>query len=115
MFSVSSERFEQLVDEALTLLPESLTAAIDNVAIVLDDESPIGHLLGLYHGIPITKRDPGSYSLVMPDEITLYKNTICSSCHSENDVREVVRLTVLHEIGHYFGIDDNRLDELGWS
>jgi predicted Zn-dependent protease with MMP-like domain len=115
VFLVSEERFEQLVDEALESLPEKFVSAIENVAITVDGDSRPGPLLGLYHGIPLTKRDSLSYSGVMPDEITLYKNTICSLCRSDDDVRQQVRITVLHEIGHYFGISDGRLEELGWG
>jgi len=115
MFSVSDERFEELVQDALASLPDNFAAAVDNVAIVIDGTSPVGQVAGLYEGIPITRRDSYSYSGVMPDKITLFKNTICASCQSEDEVRSEVRITVLHEIGHYFGIDDRRLHELGWG
>ncbi len=69
-------------------------------------------LLGLYHGIPLTHRGE-NYNLVMPDKISIYQEHIEAICESDDDVREQVRKTVLHELGHYFGIDDDRLDQLG--
>jgi predicted Zn-dependent protease with MMP-like domain len=70
-------------------------------------------LLGLYRGIPLTKRGPG-YAGVLPDVITIYYRAICGICDTEEQVAEQVRRTVIHEVGHYFGIDDARLRELGW-
>lgn len=108
------ERFEQLVADALDGLPESLGLAMENVAVMVDDRSPPGRLLGLYEGIPLTKR-LNAYSAVMPDRITLFMQTICASCRDEDEVVEAVRRTVIHEVGHHFGIDDHRLRELGWG
>lgn len=73
---------------------------------------PRSLLLGLYHGIPLTERGEG-YNLVLPDKISIYQEAIESICESDDDIREQVRVTVLHELGHYFGIDDDRLHELG--
>lgn len=73
---------------------------------------PGGTLLGLYHGIPITQRGE-YYNLVVPDKISIYQEPIESICETDDDIREQVRITVLHELGHYFGIDDDRLHELG--
>ena len=115
VFHVTDERFEELVAEGLATLPESLKSQIDNVAIIVEDEAPGRNLFGLYEGIPLTKRSPTSYSGVMPDRITLFQRTICSVCHSEEDVRAQVRKTVIHEVAHFFGISDPRLDELGWA
>jgi predicted Zn-dependent protease with MMP-like domain len=115
VFAVTDQRFDEFVNEALSTLPTEFASAIHNVAIVVDRESDVGSLLGLYHGIPLTKRDTQSYSGVLPDTITLYQQTISSICRSEDGVRKEVRTVVLHEIGHYFGIDDARLHELGWG
>jgi predicted Zn-dependent protease with MMP-like domain len=71
-------------------------------------------LLGLYSGIPLTEREAYG-GMAMPDRITLYRIPICAMCRSEDDVVEVVRDTVIHEVAHHFGIDDERLDELGWA
>jgi predicted Zn-dependent protease with MMP-like domain len=70
-------------------------------------------LLGLYQGVPLTSRT-SHYAGVLPDRITIYRQAICSLCHSEAEVADQVRRTVIHEIGHHFGISDERLDELGW-
>ena len=114
MRPLPTDRFEELVLQALGDLPEDLAAAMDNVAVILDDESPAGELLGLYEGIPLTERDEG-YSFVMPDRITIFVRTICDACDSETEVVAMVRETVVHEIAHHFGIDDDRLEELGWE
>jgi predicted Zn-dependent protease with MMP-like domain len=114
MRPLETDRFEELVGDALADLPDALAAAIDNVAIILDDASPPVELLGLYEGIPLTERDEG-YSFVMPDRITIFVRTICDACDTEAEVVATVRDTVIHEIAHHFGIDDDRLDELGWS
>ena len=71
------------------------------------------HLLGLYEGVPLTERTH-TYSAVLPDRITIYRHAICAICHSEQQVVDEVRRTVIHEVGHHFGIDDARLHELGW-
>jgi predicted Zn-dependent protease with MMP-like domain len=114
MRPLDASRFEELVVEALDGLPDELATAMDNVAIVVDDESPPGDLLGLYEGIPLTERDDG-YSFVLPDRITIFLQTICDECASEGEVVVAVRDTVVHEVAHHFGIDDDRLDDLGWS
>ncbi|MEZ5281700.1 MAG: metallopeptidase family protein [Acidimicrobiales bacterium] len=110
---IGFQRFEELVGEALDLLPDELFDAMDNVAfVVIDGDDP--DLLGLYDGVPLTERGM-DYSAVMPDRISIFRNTICAICETEDEVIEEVRVTVLHEIAHHFGIDDDRLDELGWA
>ena len=115
MFTVSEPRFEELVSSAIESLPDELRRAIENVAIIVEDEAPGRNLFGLYQGIPLTARSPLSYGWVLPDRITLYQVTICSVCTSEAEVEAQVRKTVLHELGHHFGIGDPRLEELGWA
>jgi predicted Zn-dependent protease with MMP-like domain len=115
MFVISNERFEELAGEALSSLPADLADHMENVAIIVEDEAKGQSLFGLYEGIPLTKRGPISYSGVMPDRITLYQTAICSVCTSENDVKVQVRRTVIHEVGHHFGISEEKLDELGWA
>lgn len=114
MVELDVQRFEELVADAIDGLPAALAAAMDNVAIVVDDRSPPGDLLGLYEGIPLTERGNG-YSFVMPDRVTIFMRTICADCDSDQEVVQMVRETVVHEIAHHFGIDDDRLDELGWN
>jgi predicted Zn-dependent protease with MMP-like domain len=106
------ERFEELVGEALDGLPEQLGRRMRNVAVLVEPDGPPG-LLGLYEGIPLTSRDAG-YSGVLPDRITIYRRPICRICSSDAEVVEQVRITVVHEVAHHFGIDDDRLTELGW-
>ena len=110
MFQVTREEFESFVDDALDSIPENFASKIVNVAFLVEDDSASGNLLGLYEGVPLTKRTGLGG---MPDRITIYQDAICRYCNTEEEVREQVRETVVHEIGHYFGIDDPRLRELG--
>ena len=112
MVEVEPERFEAMVTEALDGLPEELGEIMSNVAVTVEDNGPPG-LLGLYRGIPLTRRTT-AYGGVLPDRITIYRRAICRVCRTEQDVVEQVRKTVVHEIGHHFGIGDARLRELGW-
>jgi predicted Zn-dependent protease with MMP-like domain len=111
---VPHERFEELVGEALDGIPTELGALMDNVAVFVEDDSRGRNLLGLYHGVPLTHRDAG-YSGVMPDRITIYRLPILARCRTEQDVVHQVRVTVVHAVAHHFGIDDDRLHELGWG
>jgi predicted Zn-dependent protease with MMP-like domain len=112
---MSSRRFDDLVSDALDLIPPKLAAALDNVVILVEPrnaEEP--DLLGLYEGIALTERD-SSYGGALPDAITIYRDALLDMCDSEEDVVEEVAITVIHEIAHHFGIDDERLHELGWG
>jgi predicted Zn-dependent protease with MMP-like domain len=111
---VPPERFADLVTEALDDIPPDLGKLMDNVAIFIDEDSPPRGLLGRYEGIPLTRREAYG-GLVMPDRITIFRRAICAMCRDEDEVRRQVRVTVVHEIAHHFGIDDARLDELGWA
>ncbi|MFC3982993.1 metallopeptidase family protein [Streptosporangium sp. NPDC001559] len=113
VIEVSRERFEELVAEALDTIPPELTRVMNNVVVVVVDDPPEPDLLGLYTGIPLTERGDW-YAGVLPDRIEIYRNSILSICKSESDVVNEVRITVLHEVGHHFGIDDDRLHDLGW-
>ncbi len=112
MVTLSSEEFEELVANALDDIPAELLSAMENVVVQVDDFSPPGNLYGLYQGVPLTSR--GRYSGSMPDRITIFKETICRACESTEAVERQVRKTVIHEVGHHFGISDARLRELGW-
>ena len=105
--------FEALVAGALAEIPDELRAEMENVAIIIDDESPPGRLYGLYEGVPLTRR--GTYGGASPDRITLFLATICQSARSPEDLAARVRVTLLHEVGHHFGLGEARLHELGWS
>ncbi len=113
MVEVDPERFEAMVTEALDGLPAELGQLMDNVAVTVEhDRGPAG-LLGLYSGVPLTRRT-STYAGVLPDRITIYRRAICAICDSDDEVVEQVRRTVVHEVGHHFGIGDARLRELGW-
>jgi predicted Zn-dependent protease with MMP-like domain len=114
VIDVDPARFEQLVGDALDGIPGGLGRMMENVAVFVEDLGRSRNLLGLYEGIPLTKRDNG-YAGVMPDRITIYREPICARCDSEEEVIEQVRITVVHEVAHHFGIGDRRLHELGWA
>lgn len=112
---MAPERFEELVSEALDLIPPELSAGIDNVVILIADRDPEDpELLGLYEGIALTERD-SMYAGNLPDVITIYRDSLLEICDTEDDVVQEVAITVIHEVAHHFGIDDDRLHELGWS
>jgi predicted Zn-dependent protease with MMP-like domain len=113
---MSPERFEELVAEALDEVPEELLALMSNVVILVEEDTPEGEpeLLGLYEGHALTERG-WDYSGVLPDRILIYRKPILRICETEEDVVEEVAITVVHEIAHHFGIDDERLHELGWG
>jgi len=113
MVEVDPERFEAMVTEALDGLPEALGELMSNVAVTVDHEGGRPGLLGLYQGVPLTRRTT-TYAGALPDRITIYRRAICSICGSEAEVVDQVRRTVVHEVGHHFGIGDARLRELGW-
>ena len=115
MYDVDGATFERLVAEALDSIPPALGRLMSNVAVLVEDEPPPGEdLLGLYEGVPLTERD-GWYAGVLPDTITIFRLPILRLCESEEDVVDEVRTTVIHEVAHHFGIDDEALDELGWA
>jgi predicted Zn-dependent protease with MMP-like domain len=109
---LSPARFDEMVGEALDTLPPDLARMMRNVQVVVEDGTD-PHLLGLYEGVPLTER-LSDYSAVLPDKITIFRRAILAICDSEQDVVDEVRTTVVHEVGHHFGIDDARLHELGW-
>jgi len=118
MVAMSREEFEDAVSEALDRLPADLAGMMDNVVVLVEDDPPddFPDLLGLYEGTPLTERDTwwaarGS----LPDRITVFRNPTLAVCSTTEQVVEEVRVTVVHEIAHHFGIDDERLHELGWG
>jgi predicted Zn-dependent protease with MMP-like domain len=112
---MSRPAFEELVTDALDGLPDELATVMDNVAVFVEDYSPEGmRLLGRYEGVPLTSRT-SSYLLAVPDRITIYRLPIQAICETLDDVRDQVRVTVVHEIAHHFGIDDERLHDLGYG
>ena len=102
-----------MVSRALDSLPPEFADLMKNVAVLVEHGAGPRGLLGLYEGIPLPNRTT-NYAGVLPDRITIYRLAICAICQSEAEVVEQVRRTVIHEVGHYFGISDERLRELGW-
>ena len=112
---VPPDRFEELVADALDELPAPLTRAMDNVVVLVDDRHPEEpDLLGVYEGVALTERY-SDYGGVLPDRITLYRLALGDVCEDEDEVVEEVTITVVHEIAHHFGIDEERLHALGWG
>jgi predicted Zn-dependent protease with MMP-like domain len=112
---VPAEAFEQLVATALDGIPPAIGRLIDNVAVFVEDGEANGSLLGLYQGVPLTRRENYGLGGGMPDRITIYRLPILARCSSEADVIDAVRITVVHEVGHHFGLTDARLHELGYG
>ncbi len=117
MLPIDAATFETLVAEALDGVPPELTTLMQNVVVLIADEPPPGDeqdLLGLYEGIPLTERD-GSYAGVLPDRITIFRGPTLRYARDRDEVVREVRITVVHEIAHHFGIDDDRLHALGYG
>jgi predicted Zn-dependent protease with MMP-like domain len=119
----AQEDFYELVERALEGLPPELAELLDNVAIVVEDwpdySTPLvsgedsDTLYGLYEGVPLTKRTAG-YSGFLPDKITIFRGPL-ERDFRRKELEEQVRITVVHEIAHYFGFDEERIQELGWG
>jgi predicted Zn-dependent protease with MMP-like domain len=121
-FTMSEDEFEAAVQDALDSIPDKLARAMDNVAVFIEDdyvpkpgEDADTVLLGLYEGVPLTERDSWWDAGSLPDRITIFREPILDICASREDVIHEVAVTVVHEIAHHFGIDDDRLHELGWG
>ncbi len=114
---MSREDFEDAVRDALDRVPPELTALMENVVVLVEDDAPSDdpELLGLYEGTPLTERTGWWAAGSLPDRITVFRNPTLAVCDDRDDVVEEVAVTVVHEIAHHFGIDDERLDDLGWS
>jgi len=113
---LSRERFEELVSDALDTIPPELAALVDNCVVLVEEDPPADDpdLLGIYEGTPLTERD-SNYTWVEPDRITVFRRPTLDMCQSEQEVIDEVAITVVHEIAHHFGIDDERLHELGYA
>ncbi|MEU8895136.1 metallopeptidase family protein [Nocardia sp. NPDC048505] len=113
---MSERRFEELVGDALDQIPPELARGIDNVVVLIEARNPEDpDLLGLYQGIALTDRMDSQYGGALPDTVTIYRDAILGICADEEQVVHEVAVTVIHEIAHYFGIDEDRLHELGWG
>jgi predicted Zn-dependent protease with MMP-like domain len=117
---VKRRRFELLVRRALRTLPEEIQRLLDNVAIVVEDE-PVpdrsdepDSLFGLYEGQPLTERG-GDYGMTVPDKITIFRRPLEQAFPDRPELARQVQITLVHEVAHHFGIDEDRLEELGWQ
>ena len=109
-----SATFDEHVRAALDELPEHLARALENVAVIVEDEHPDDpDLFGLYHGVPLPER--GIEAPLQPDTISIYRVPLEAEFPHPEDLREEIRITVLHELGHYFGMDEDQLEELGYA
>ncbi len=115
VLDISASRFEELVGEALDSIPAPLLGLLDNVVIQVEDvDQDDASLLGVYNGTALTDR-LSDYTFALPDTITVFRAPIVAICDDEEEVAREVAITVVHEIGHHFGIDERRLHELGWG
>ncbi len=115
--SLSEDEFRDAVGDALDQIPDELTRLLSNVAVVVEDEPPPDEpdLLGIYEGTPLTERDGWWDAGSLPDRITIFKGPLERMCVDRDDLLEEIAVTVVHEVAHHFGVDDDRLHELGWG
>lgn len=116
MLQLGHEEFERLVIDELDLLPDDMVEGLDNVIFVVEDRPENGELdtLGLYDGVALTER--GQYGFgEMPDRIVVFREPLLELCADLDDLRDQVHITLVHEIAHFYGIDDDRLHDLGWG
>lgn len=114
MVEISAERFNELVEDALDSIPEGLAALVHNLVVLVEDEPPPGEpddLLGLYDGSTLGLDAEGH----LPDRIFLFRRPLLDYCRTEAELVHEVRVTVVHELAHHFGIEEARLHELGWG
>jgi predicted Zn-dependent protease with MMP-like domain len=114
---MDAERFDELVEQALDEIPDEIAARVRNVVVLVEDEPPEGEpddLLGLYDGVALTQRDGGMLP-GLPDQIFVFRGPLLDLCEDEDELVREIRITVVHEVAHHFGIDDARLHELGYG
>jgi predicted Zn-dependent protease with MMP-like domain len=113
---LSDAEFDDLVAEALDRIPPALATLMDNVVVLVEDEPPPEEagVLGLYVGTPLTARDSG-YTFRPPDQVFVYRRPLLRMCRDAEELAHEIRVTVVHEIAHHFGIDDDQLHEWGWG
>ena len=114
---MTPQEFDDAVGDALDGVPAELLELMNNVVFLVEDEPPSEdpELLGVYDGTPLTERDGGWAAGALPDRITILRGPTLRMCRSREEVLDEVAITVVHEIAHHFGIDDSRLQELGWD
>ncbi|OJX81706.1 MAG: hypothetical protein BGO91_04310 [Leifsonia sp. 71-9] len=113
---LDEDAFEALVTEELDELPDEMIDGLENVVFVVEDRPEDGSLdlLGLYDGVALTERDSYGFG-EMPDRVILYREPLLAICETIDELRDEIHITLVHEIAHYYGIDDERLHELGWA
>jgi len=116
VIDLSVEEFEQLVIAELDLLPDEMIDGIENVVFVTEDRPEDGSLdlLGLYEGIALTERDQYGFG-ELPDRIVLFREPLLANVETIDELRDEIHVTLVHEIGHYYGINDEQLHNLGWA
>lgn len=117
MHHLSDAEFEDAVGEALDSIPPELAQAMNNVVVLVEQEPPPDDpdLLGVYDGTPLTERDSWWDAGALPDRITIFQGPLERLCDTPEELRDEIAITVVHEIAHHFGIDDDHLHELGWG
>ncbi|RNL60384.1 metallopeptidase family protein [Nocardioides marmoriginsengisoli] len=113
---LADDLFDDLVGEALDRIPPQLAALLDNVVVLVEEEPPPDEsdLLGLYVGTPLTERD-STYTFLAPDQVFVFRGPLLRMCADVEELAEEIEITVVHEIAHHFGIDDDQLHEWGWG
>ncbi|WP_159613782.1 metallopeptidase family protein [Glutamicibacter sp. JC586] len=122
LLNISDDEFEQLVERAIDSIPDAIFAMMQNVIFFIEDDyTPLPgepknlEIMGLYEGTALTERDAGWSAGALPDRITIFKNPTLKACETHDEVVREVGITVMHEVAHHFGIDDEKLHALGWS
>ncbi len=124
MISITDADFDRAVQEALAAIPDDLAVYLDNVLVevrgkpdlaLLEEYEETDDLLGLYLGVPLEDKGPENCAAPLPDRVLLFRDNLCEMCASYAELVEEIRVTVLHEIGHHFGLDDDRLADLGYE
>jgi predicted Zn-dependent protease with MMP-like domain len=116
MIEITDEEFERIVAEEFEAIPETMLKGLDNVAVMIENQPPeqSPRLYGLYTGRPLTRREVYGYG-ELPDRITLYQNNLVQFSGTLDQLRKRVKITLIHEIGHFFGMKESELRELGWA
>lgn len=124
MIHISDADFDRAVQAALDAVPEDLRAHLDNVVVEVQKRPGADFMreydvpedvLGVYVGVPLEEKGPDSSYLPMPDRVVVFRDNLCEMCESRSELIEEIRITVLHELGHHFGLDEDRLEELGYE
>ncbi len=110
---ISKKEFEEIVCEKLQKLPKQIQEKLENIEFFVEESSPSYTILGFYHGVPFPKRKTPAYSFVLPDRIVLYKKNIEMGCKTKEEITKKIEEVLLHEIGHYLGLNEYQLKKIG--